>query len=203
MEGMNLPNPFAYRFVSEDIAKLALDELTQAVAGNMHWPDGEAFYPGIVIGTGEPIRLHVMIPLDTPSLQSLPAAQTLAAMLIRNAGIQLPEKAVGDAISQLEIQGVLYALTHLLPAGWLPIVQSILKAAGIAAPDSLTGIVTGAIAEEVKGMTRKKIVDALIDSLTELKASYDAAESDNILTQDEMKALGIKLVGLLVPKLFA
>jgi hypothetical protein len=52
-------------------------------------------------------------------------------------------------------------------------------------------------------MTRKKIVDALIDSLSELKASYDAAESDNILTQDEMKALGIKLVGLLVPKLFA
>ena len=200
---MRLPEVSTYRFVSETIANLALTELTQALAGNMKFKDNKALYPALRIDNGAPANILVVIPVGTPVIQNLMAAQTLAALLLRAMGVELPEKALGDAISQLEMQAALYELMQILPVAWVPLVQQALQAAGIHAPDSLAGILTGAIAEEVKGMTRKKIVDALIDSLTEIKASYDAAEADNILTQDEMKALGIKLVGLLVPKLFS
>ena len=121
-----------------------------------------------------------------------------------NESIRPPDWALGQTLGQVEKQALLYVLTHgPWPAAVSAGVTELLKALGVAAPDSIPGILTGAAKEVLKTMTRKKIVDALIDSLTEIKASYDAAEADNILSQDELKALGIKFVGILVPRLFS
>jgi hypothetical protein len=118
--------------------------------------------------------------------------------------IRPPDWALGQTICQVEKQALLYVLTHgPWPASVSAGVTELLKALGVAAPDSIPGILTGAAKEVLKTMTRKKVIDALIDSLTELKASYDEAETDNVLTQAELQALGIKFVGLVIPKLFS
>jgi hypothetical protein len=145
---MNLPNPFLYRFPSEDAAKAALLDVTLWLSDYVDWdtPRGGSFTV-VRISDGGTVVVRVVVPPGTAPVQNLMAAQTLAALLLRDAGIQPPGKALGDAVSQLEIQGALYALTHLLPVGWLPIVQSILTAAGVNAPTSIPGILTGAIKE--------------------------------------------------------
>jgi hypothetical protein len=121
-----------------------------------------------------------------------------------NESIRPPDWALGQTLGQVEKQALLYVLTHgPWPSAVSAGVTELLKALGVDAPDSIPGIFTGAAKEVLKTMTRKKVIDALIDSLTELKASYDEAETDNVLTQAELQALGIKFVGLVIPKLFS
>jgi hypothetical protein len=143
---MKLPEVSTYRFVSETIANLALRELTQALAGNLKFKDGHAFYPGVRIDNGHPVNIDLSMPTDAPPIQNLETAQTLAALLIRSKGVQLPGKALGDAASQLIIQLALYGATQL-GGQWLPLIQSVLTAAGVNAPTSIPGILTGAIKE--------------------------------------------------------
>jgi hypothetical protein len=145
---MMLPEPFVYRFPTESEAESALASVTRMLASDFD-PEHPPFLMFDVerIVDGHLVALRVAAPIGTHPIQNLMAAQTLAALLLRDAGICPPGKALGDAISQLEIQGALYALTHLLPPAWSPIVQAALKAAGVDAPGSITGIFTGAIKE--------------------------------------------------------
>ena len=173
---MNLPNPFTYKFVSETVANLALSELTQALAGNL-W-NFSALYPATRIDNGAPANVRVTIPEGTPPIQNLMVAQTLAAMLIRNAGIQLPEKALGDLISQVEIQAALYELMEILPVAWVPLVRQILQAAGASAPSSVPGILVGAMKETFMAVKIEdfEVLQALGAALTDAGKKLQAAK---------------------------
>jgi hypothetical protein len=182
---MKLPEVSTYRFPNEDASNAALAKVTQMLS--------DADYAGKTfqierIADGHPVSLLFVIPQGTRPVQNLVAAQTLAALLLRNAGIQLPGKSLGDAVSQLEIQGSLYALTHLLPVGWTPIVQAILQAAGVSAPTSIPGILTGAIRETLMAITVSdvEILKALGDAFTLASQNLEKAKADGVVTTDEI-----------------
>lgn len=187
---MKLPEVSLYRFPSEDAANSAMAQVTQLVARGSDSVDGPdcATFPVVRITDGAHAVMEFVIPPDTPAVQNLMAAQTLAALLLRSAGIQLPGKALGDAVSQLEIQGALYALTHLLPGGWTPIVQAILQAAGVDAPGSIPGILTGAIKETLMAITVSdvEILKALGDAFTLASQNLEKAKADGVVTTDEI-----------------
>jgi hypothetical protein len=149
---MKLPEVSTYRFVSEDIANLALRELTQALAGNLKFKDGHALYPVVRIDTGAPANADFVIPPEAQPIQNLTVAQTLAALLIRAKGIEIPDKVAGDLASQLIIQLALYGATRL-GGQWLPLIQAAFSAVGVSAPSSIPAAMVGAIKESLMAIS--------------------------------------------------
>ncbi len=187
---------FQYRLPSEHEAAEVFRGLTNmAMAGAAE--SGSVFgFEAIRISDGSRVAVNVRLTPRVYPEQHRDHAMRQAWQLLIEAGVEPPNMALGRFMSEIEKQALLYVVTHCLPPGLSAAAQAVLDAAGVPAPGSVTGILTGAVKETIMAVdaTQDEILQAVSDVVKVGIEKYRAAKADGVVTTQEKIAIAQSII---------